>query len=59
VSPVRIAETGVIELRRAGVEDGEVDKMQEYVATEIRAYLNDGPLKEKMMEIMALRKKGV
>jgi hypothetical protein len=56
-SPVRIAETGVIELRRTGADEEEVGGIQDYIATEIRAWQNNAPLKEKMAQLMSLEKK--
>jgi hypothetical protein len=56
-SPVRTAETGVIELRRTSADEEEVGGIQDYIATEIRACQNNAPLKEKMMQLMSLEKK--
>jgi hypothetical protein len=54
---VQIAETGVIELKKTGADDGEVDGIRDYLATEIRAWHNDAPLKERIMQLISLEKK--
>jgi hypothetical protein len=56
-SPVRVVESGVIELRKAGADEEDVDGVQDYVATETRAWQDKAPLREKMMQLMSLEKK--
>jgi hypothetical protein len=52
-SPVRLAESGVIELKRTAEDEEEVDGIQNFIATEIRTWQNSAPLKEKMMQLLS------